>query len=207
MRKNYLAKLAKDREEFQLMLTNFSYSDVTELQIEKREGELLYLNVKKENTIIYIGFMLTDAEKTVNFIFSGMNNRNVLAALKRENNKNFYFFEYLAAKKGEYTVYLQNKDSQPCNVIIFVNENVNEKGDELKSEKLDKISLYLKNIDNNMNEMRMKQNIVNKQAETHNRRVNANNKSIIVYAFLEVFTMIIVFIVQSFYIRKIVSRL
>ena len=156
---------------------------------------------------MYIGFMLTDAEKTINIIISGMNNRNVLTALKRDNNRNFYFYEYTATKVGEYTVYLQNQNSEPVNVIFFVNENVDDKGDGLKSEKLDKISLYLKNIDNNMNEMRMKQNIVNKQAETHNRRVNANNKSIIVYAFLEVLTMIIVFIVQSFYIRKIVSRL
>ena len=93
------------------MISNFSYSDVTEIQIEKRDGELLYLHVKKEDTKMYIGFMLTDAEKTINIIISGMNNRNVLTALKRDNNRNFYFYEYTATKVGEYTVYLQNQNS------------------------------------------------------------------------------------------------
>ena len=201
-------KKIKEREKFQKWTSNLSFSDTFEICLEKKNSEKLYLNITNEPSIIYIGFILTDSEKEINFIFSKTNKNGVSSKINSVKNKNCYFLEYSAEEKGEYTIFLENKNSDKINVILFMKESIEENtNDNLQAEKLDKIFVYLKNIDNNINEMRTKQNIVNKQVETHNNRVNENNKKIVMYAIIEIFTMLIVFFAQSSYIKRIVLRL
>ena len=67
--------------------------------------------------------------------------------------------------------------------------------------------MLLNNIDNNMNQLRNKKKIEISMADSHNEKVNKNNKAIIIYSILEIFVMIIIFISQTFYITSIVSKL
>ena len=55
--------------------------------------------------------------------------------------------------------------------------------------------------------MSTKQNIINRKTETHNKSVNKHNKKILIYAIIEVITMIIVFLLQTCYIKKIVEKI
>ena len=55
--------------------------------------------------------------------------------------------------------------------------------------------------------MRAKQNLMNKKTETHNDRVNKHNRQIFIYSFVEIIIMLLVFDVQTFYIKSIVEKL
>ena len=55
--------------------------------------------------------------------------------------------------------------------------------------------------------MRAKQNLMNKKTETHNDSVNKHNRQIFIYSVIEVITMLLVFVVQTFYIKSIVEKL
>ena len=67
--------------------------------------------------------------------------------------------------------------------------------------------MLLNTIDNNVNQLRNKKKLEIKQINKHNEKVVNYNRSIVVYSIIEIFTMIIVFVVQSLYITSIVSKL
>ena len=153
--------------------------------------------------------ILTDIEEKINFLFSGPNARGRTSVLYKLDNKNYLFHEYEALRKGEYTIDLINRSSKEIELIFLINEHVDQgkKKDVLDTEKIDKISLLLNNIDNNVSQLRTKKRIEMRQANSHNDKVFSNNKSIVIYSIIEVFTMIIVLLAQSYYISSIVSTI
>ena len=54
--------------------------------------------------------------------------------------------------------------------------------------------------------MSVKQNVVNRKTDIHNESVNRHNKKILIYSVIEVITMIIVFVLQTCYIKRIVEK-
>ena len=156
--------------------------------------------------------ILTDIEEKINFLFSGPNARGRTSVLYKLDNKNYLFHEYEHLRKGEYTEYtidIINRSSKEIELIFLINEHVDQgkKKDVLDTEKIDKISLLLNNIDNNVSQLRTKKRIEMRQANSHNDKVFSNNKSIVIYSIIEVFTMIIVLLAQSYYISSIVSTI
>ena len=93
------------------------------------------------------------------------------------------------------------------NEIFFLfNDSTFKKKDLIDTEKLDKISLLLNNIDYNINQLRNKKKIEVKQVHSHNNKVTENNTWIVIYSIIEICTMIMVFLIQSCYINSIVNK-
>ena len=67
--------------------------------------------------------------------------------------------------------------------------------------------MLLNNIDNNINQLRNKKKIEIKQINSHNEKVDKNNRSIVIYSIIEIFTMIFVFVAQSYYINSLVNNI
>jgi len=199
-------QLEKEREEFERQVENISVSEFTNLYLEGKSGELLYHSVSKPCNLKII-FLLTDTQKTIHLTFNGPNGRGGTTLIKSFRSKNFLYYEHKANIPGQYTFYLNNyHNSDETEVIFAINDDT--KGEEsLGKQKVDKISGYLNEIDLKINQMRSKQNIINKKTETHNESVNKHNKEILVYAIIEVITMLIVFAVQTYYIKSIVEKL
>ena len=190
------------RETFERQLQNMTFDDYVQINLEKGETESLYLDLESF-TKIRIAFILTDEEKRINFIFSGPNPRGRTSVLYRADNKNYLYYEYETLRKGEYIIELQNRGSEENELVLVINEKVDKKKDILGSEKIDKISMLLNTIDGNINQLRNKKKIEIRQINSHNDKVNKNNKSIVVYSIIEIFTMIFVFVAQSYYINSI----
>ena len=68
-------------------------------------------------------------------------------------------------------------------------------------------TFYLNNIDAMTNTLSLKQNLVNRKTDKHNQSVDKHNKKIMIYSIIEVVTMIVVFILQTCYIKKIVGKI
>lgn len=196
----------EQREAFERQLQNMTFDDYVQINLEKGETESLYLDLEAF-TKIRLAFILTDEEKRVNFIFSGPNPRGRTSVLYRVDNKNYLYYEYETLRKGEYIIELKNRGSEENELILVLNEKVDKKSDILGSEKIDKISMLLNTIDGNINQLRNKKKIEIRQINSHNEKVNKNNKSIVIYSIIEIFTMIFVFIAQSYYINSIVTNL
>ena len=92
-------------------------------------------------------------------------------------------------------------------IYFLLNDGKEKKNDLLEVEKLDKISMLLNNIDNNINQLRNKKKIEIKQVNSHNQKVTENNKWIVIYSLIEICTMITVFMIQKCYINSIVNKL
>lgn len=196
----------EQREAFERQLQNMTFDDYVQINLEKGETESLYLDLEAF-TKIRLAFILTDEEKRVNFIFSGPNPRGRTSVLYRADNRNYLYYEYETLRKGEYIIELKNRGSEENELILVLNEKVDKKSDVLGSEKIDKISMLLNTIDGNINQLRNKKKIEIRQINSHNEKVNKNNKSIVIYSIIEIFTMIFVFIAQSYYINSIVTNL
>ena len=196
----------EQREAFERQLQNMTFDDYVQINLEKGETESLYLDLEAF-TKIRLAFILTDEEKRVNFIFSGPNPRGRTSVLYRVDNRNYFYYEYETLRKGEYIIELKNRGSEENELILVLNEKVDKKSDVLGSEKIDKISMLLNTIDGNINQLRNKKKIEIRQINSHNEKVNKNNKSIVIYSIIEIFTMIFVFIAQSYYINSIVTNL
>ena len=200
-------QLEKEREEFEKKIENISVSEFTNLYLEPKSGELLYHNTTKPCQIKII-FLLTDTEKTIHLTFNGPNARGTSSLIQSFRQKNFLYHIYDAKFVGQYTFYLNNyHNSDETEVIFAISDDSRKNEDKLEKKKIDKISGYLKDIDTKINTMSTKQNIINRKTEAHNRSVNKHNKKILIYSIVEVVTMVIIFLLQTCYIKKIVEKI
>jgi hypothetical protein len=195
-----------ERDEFQQKMIDSTFNEIIQIYLEKNEKEYLYFDLDSHQKII-IAFFLNDEEEKINFLLTGPDYRGRNIELNRFTKRNFLYFEFEALRKGEYIIELINRGSKDNDIIFLANERQGKKTDVLKSGKIDKISLLLNNIDNNINQLRNNKRIEINKLNAHNQRVNQNNKSIVFYSILEVITMMAVFIGQSYYINSIVSNL
>jgi hypothetical protein len=195
-----------ERDEFQQKMVDSTFNEIIQIYLEKNEKEYLYFDLDSHQKIV-IAFFLNDEEEKINFLFTGPDYRGNNIEFSKFTKKNFLYFEFEAPRKGEYIAELNNRGTKDNDIIFVADERRGKKTDVLKSGNIDKISLLLNNIDNNVNQLRNNKRIEINKINAHNQRVNQNNKSIVFYSILEVVTMIAVFIGQSYYINSIVSNL
>ena len=202
-------KRRKEQEEklkFENLLANTTFDEIIQIAIEKGETESLYLNLASF-TKIKIAVFLTDEDERIHFVLSGPNARGRTSALYRADNRNYLFYEYETLRNGEYIIDLINKGSKENELVFLISGTKNKKKDNIDTEKIDKISLLLNNIDNNINQLRNKKKMEILKINTHNEKVDENNKYIIIYSIIEIFTMIIIFVSQSYYISSLVTKI
>ena len=199
-------KKEQERRDFENILLNTTFDESIQISLEKDETETLYFDLDKF-TKIKIAVVLTDVEEYINFVALGPNEWGHNSILWEDFDKNHLFFEHEAKLKGEYLIQITNRGNSNNELIVLVNEQKNKKKDNIDTQKIDKISMLLNTIDNNINELRNKKKLEIKKINKNNEKVVNYNRSIVVYSIIEIFTMIIVFVVQSLYITSIVSKL
>ena len=200
-------QLEKEREEFEKKIENISVSEFVNLYLEPKSGELLYHNTTKPCKIKII-FLLTDMERTIHLVFNGPNIRGGSSLIQSFRNKNFLYYEYDAKNVGQYSFYLNNyHNSEETEIVFAVDDDSKKSEEKLEKKKIDKISMYLNEIDVKVNTMSVKQNLVNRKTERHNKSVDKHNKKIFIYSIIEVITMIVVFLLQTCYIKSIVEKI
>ena len=199
-------ELEREREEFERQVENITVSEFTNLYLEAKSGELLYHNITKPCNLKII-FLLTDTQKTIHLTINGPNGRGGISIIKSFRSKNFLYYVHEAKIPGQYTFYLNNYHNSDETEVIFAINDDSKAEESLGKQKVDKISGYLNDIDSKINQMRAKQNLMNKKTETHNDSVNKHNRQIFIYSVIEVITMLLVFVVQTFYIKSIVEKL
>ena len=199
-------KEQEERAKFESQIANTTFEEFIQISLEKGESEILYLDLDSFSKV-KMAVLITDEEEKMNFVLSGPNARGRTSVIYKVDNKNYLFYEYESLRKGEYTVEITNRGSKENELIFLVNEHVDKKKDLINTEKIDKISMLLNNIDNNVNQLRNKKKIEIRQINSHNEKVDKNNRNIVIYSIIEIFTMIIVFIAQSYYISSIVTKL
>ena len=199
----------KQEEEFLLkVLSNNSFEEVVQIYLKKGERETLYLDLKAR-TKIKIAIILTDSdpEEKINFFFSGPNARGRNTVIQQYYLKNYLFWEYETIYPGEYYAEITNKGTKLNEIsFLFHDESHDNKKDLIDTEKIDKISMLLNNIDNNINQLRNKKKIEIKQVNSHNKKVTENNKWIVIYSIIEICTMLMIFMIQSCYISSMVNK-
>ena len=200
-------KYLQERLEFMKILSNNTFEEVLQINLLKGEKETLYLDLEAF-TKIKLAIMVTDSDsqEKINFFFSGPNSRGRTASIYQLYNKNYLFWEYETLRKGEFLAEITNKGSKENEIYFLLNQQGDKKKDRIDTEKLDKISLLLNEIDNNVNQLRNKKKIEIKQVNSHNDKVTENNKWIVIYSGIEIFTMIMIFCIQSCYISDLVNK-
>ena len=202
-------KKAEDgRFEFFKILSNKTFEEIISMHIPKGEKETLYLDLDSFKKI-YIAVTTSDLDlnEKFNFFFSGPNARGRTAAIYQIYNKNYLFWEYETLRKGEFIAEITNKGTKDNDLVFFFGKYEEKKKDRIDTEKIDKISMLLNDIDSNVNQIRNKKSIEIKQANSHNEKVTKNNKWIVIYSIIEIITMSLVFLIQSCYINSLVKAL
>ena len=150
--------------------------------------------------------MINHPTKKIDFTFSGPQKNGKKGVIVGVNNKNYFFYEHKANIAGLYTFSINNhKHKENAKITFALNtDKVEEK--TIDTQNLDALSKRLNDIDNKMGELRMKANLVVKKVEGHNKSIIKHNKSIVIFSIIEVVTMVIIFIFQSFYLTKLVSK-
>ena len=195
------------RENFVKLLANNSFDEVIQINLQKGESETLYLDLQNF-TKIKMAIMISDSEpeEKINFFFTGPNAKGRNIVIQQYFSKNYLFWEYEVPRNGEYYVEITNKGTKMNEIFFLFNDSTFKKKDLIDTEKLDKISLLLNNIDYNINQLRNKKKIEVKQVHSHNNKVTENNTWIVIYSIIEICTMIMVFLIQSCYINSIVNK-
>ena len=200
-------KYLAERLSFLKILLNNTFEEVVTLNLLKGEKETLYLDLESF-TKIKIAIAVTDIEQQekINFFFSGPNARGRTAVIYQMYNKNHLFWEYETLRKGEFYAEITNKGTKDNEIYFYFSQMTDKKKDNINTEKIDKISMLLNDIDKNVNEVRNKKKMEIKQANLHNDKVKENNKWIVIYSIIEICTMIMIFLFQSCYINSLVNK-
>ena len=72
---------------------------------------------------------------------------------------------------------------------------------------MDTIVEYIDEMESKINKIRLRQDMINKKTDAHNEGVNKHNKSILINSFVEILTMIIILVIQLYYIKKNISKI
>ena len=178
-KKEKLKKFEEDHNNFIKIISNNTFEEVIQINLEKGEKETLYMDLESFSKIkLAVAVSDKEQEEKINFFFSGPNARGRTSVLYQLYGKYFLFWEYETLRKGEYFAEIINKGTKD-NEIYFLFNNQNKKKDVLNTEKIDKISMLLNNIDTNINQLRNKKKIEIKQVNSHNDKVTNNNKWIV----------------------------
>lgn len=193
-------KTISEKEQFDKQIEHFTVGDFTTMEIKPKILESIYYKVEKNCTIKF-AFYLSDIEKNIDIKITGPDEKGIIKEYQILRKKNFLYYEFKADFPGKYIFYLDNKDnSGPLEISFALKDNL--KGDgNIRTRKLDKISDLLDNIDNKINKMRLKQNMINKKVEVHNDSINKHNKQILIYSIVEVGIMVFIFMAQLLYIK------
>ena len=201
------SKAEHDRLEFFKILSNKSFDEVVPMHLSKGEKEILYLDLDSFKKIhIAVTTSDLDLQEKFSFYFSGPNARGRTAVIYQIFNKNYIFWEYETLRKGEFIVEITNRGTKDNDLMFFFGINEDKKKDRIDTQKIDKISMLLNEIDGNVNQIRNKKSIEIKQANSHNKKVTNNNKWIVIYSIVEICTMSLVFLIQSCYINSLVKK-
>ena len=203
-------KKDEDREyqeklKWEEQVKNFTFSNLLTFLIKSGEDESFYEEITQP-IIIRFAFMINHPTKKIDFTFSGPQKNGKKGVIVGVNNKNYFFYEHKANIAGLYTFSINNhKHKENAKITFALNtDKVEEK--TIDTQNLDALSKRLNDIDNKMGELRMKANLVVKKVEGHNKSIIKHNKSIVIFSIIEVVTMVIIFIFQSFYLTKLVSK-
>ena len=201
-------KEKEEREKFDKIISNTTFEEHIQISLGRGETETLYLDLESF-TKIKIAIAVTDIEQQekINFFFSGPNARGRTAVIYQMYNKNHLFWEYETLRKGEFYAEITNKGTKDNEIYFYFSQMTDKKKDNINTEKIDKISMLLNDIDKNVNEVRNKKKMEIKQANLHNDKVKENNKWIVIYSLIEICTMITVFMIQNCYINSIINKL
>ena len=194
-----------DELKWEEQVKNFTFSNLLTFLIKSGEDESFYEEITQPTTIRF-AFMINHPTKKIDFTFSGPQKNGKKGVIVGVNNKNYFFYEHKANIAGFYTFSINNhKHKENAKITFALNtDKVEEK--TIDTQNLDALSKRLNDIDNKMGELRMKANLVVKKVEGHNKSIIKHNKSIVIFSIIEVVTMVIIFIIQSFYLTKLVSK-
>lgn len=192
------------KEQFDKLISSFTLSEFTTFEIPGKTLEITYYQVNRPCTL-KIAFYLSDNEKIIYMSLTGPDGIGGSKTYKNFNKKNFLYYEHRAKYPGRYTFLLDNRDKDIIAISFAVKDDI--KDENIGTKKIDKISGYLNDIDSKINQMRLKQNIINTKTEAHNENINKHNKEILVYSFIEVGTMILILFGQLFYIKNKIDKI
>jgi hypothetical protein len=195
----------EERAKFENILSNTTFDEIIQISLQKGETETLYLDLESF-TKLKMAVVLTDEDQKINFDLSGPNSHGRTSVLYKAYNKNYFYYEYETLRKGEYIIEIKNQGNKENELVFLVKEHNEKKKDNINVEKIDKITNMLNSIDSNINLLRNKKKIEIRQINSHNEKVDKNNRSIVIYSIIEIFTMIFIFIAQSYYISSMVSK-
>ena len=196
----------KDREEFERQVGNFSFSNLLTLMVKSHEGESLYENITSVPTTMRIAYMVNHPTKVIDFTVSGPLKNGKKGIIKNIKAKNHAFIELEITSPGLVTFFLNNYKYKENSKITFA-LNADQKEDKtIETKSFDEMSERLKFVDNRINELRMKGNLVVRKIEGHNKSASKHNRSIIILTVIEVIVMVMIFIIQSYYLRKLLSK-
>ena len=199
------AEERKEREEWEEQISHFSFSNLITLPIKAHDGELLFEEITSPSKIRF-AFMVNHPTQKIDFTFTGPSPRGKKQMIKTVKDKNYFFYEHQADIPGTYLFFINNHAHNDAVKVTFAMHADKKEEDSIKSENFDEISAMIEYIDNKMNEVRLKGNIVVKKIEGHNKTSMKHNKSMVIMTVVEVVIMLFIFVIQSIYLKRLLNK-
>ena len=200
------AEARKEKEEWERQVGNFSFSNFITIMVKSHEAESIFENITSVPATLRIAFMVNHPTKVIDFTLSGPLKNGKKGIIQHVREKNYYFIEHTVETPGLFTFFINNyryKDN--AKVTFALNSNSKEE-QTIETKSFDAMSKRINIVSNKMNELQMKGNLVVRKIEGHNKSASKHNRSIIILTILEVFVMLMIFIIQSYYLRKLLNK-
>ncbi|MCQ2815986.1 MAG: emp24/gp25L/p24 family protein [archaeon] len=196
----------KERKNFEDKIAKINFKDILNFKLLPREVEEMEEEILTPCKF-YFMIMVGHPTHKINFELKGPDNKKITKNLLTQNQLNYFYYEYNATNIGKYSFTFKNIiQTQECKVTFGL--TVLDPNDQIiKTESFDEIGNRIENISSKINELRLKANLYVKKMEGHKHSVLKQNKAIIAFSTLEVIILIIIFIIQFVYLRKLLNKL
>ena len=190
--------------DFEKKLSKYHSSELMTINLKANEGEYFYEEIKYK-TKIEIAIFTNNQEQQFNLVISGPEKKNNKGKqIFNIIDKGYFLKIFEINEVGIYEFFIQSLN-QEC-VISFGLKYEKIEDNALEGKSMDLLSQKLNNIKDKMNILTIKQSLVVKRTESHNHSVKQHNKSIIIFAIIEVITIALIFIFQICYIKKLLNK-
>ena len=206
--KNKKKTLQEEKSKFETQFSKFHSKEIMTINLKGGEYELFYEEIN-EKSKIKIAFIVNQPDQNINFFFAGPESKNPKVKPKvilNIINSNFYYNELELNEPGLYTFNIDNRKNKQENIISFALSYNNKNDNALEWKSMDNLSKKLNNIKEKMNELTVKQSLVVKRSESHNESVKKHNKSITLFAIIEMITIAFIFVFQICYFKKLINK-
>jgi hypothetical protein len=192
----------REMKEWEQKTANFNPDIILTSLLPKGGFEVFYDDIQKIPSKVQIAFYINDEESKIDF--EAFSPRKTKITLIRNKNRGYY--EFTANMAGVYEFHISNERYKTIKKVTFAIHSEANIEHSMDTDTLSEMDKKVNAVESKMNEFYVNKKMEMRKYEGHFELSRQHNSSIMTYSLLETIIMIVILVVQLYYLRSIFNK-